>query len=313
MRTIRNTVTASIGLLGLAFSAHAFELPHQNGVLSLESTPQKVISFELAHLDTLNALGIEPVGVPQSVYGGALEKYNQSPVVGTLFEPDYEQVAALQPDLIIAGGRSAAAIPELQKIASTVSFNTDPGDFLNSVKSTTLALGQAWDKKEQAEELLNALEDNVKNLRDINQGKTGILLFTINGRLIPHAPGDRFGYVYELTGLDSVLPARRADELNQPRPQPDSPEAKAAARKNQQELSAIAQADPDWIIMLDRGAINDGEKTAQATLQAHPELGKTSAVQQGQVYYAEPNSWYIVTGGVDNLTRITADMQAAMQ
>lgn len=313
MRTIRNTVLAGIGLLGLAVSAHAFELAHQDGQLQLESTPQRVISFELAHLDTLNALGIEPVGVPQSVYGGSLEKYNQSPVVGTLFEPDYEQVAALQPDLIIAGGRSAAAIPELKKIAPTVSFATDPGAFLASVKTAGLAIGQAWGKKEQAQERIDALQDNVDKLRAMNQGKTGVLLFTINGRLIPHAPGDRFGYVYELTGLESVLPARSADEINQPRPKPDSPEARAAAVKNKQELSAIAKADPDWIIMLDRGAINNGEKTAQSTLESHPELGKSSAVQNGQVYYADPNSWYIVTGGLDNLTRITADMHAAMQ
>lgn len=161
MRTIRNTIlTPLIGSALLAFgaTAHAFELEHSAGTLRLENTPQKIISFEIAHLDTLNALGIEVAGVPQSVYGGSLEKFNQSPVVGTLFEPDFEVLKEIQPDLIIAGGRSARAIPELNEIAPTVSFETDPNDFLNSVERSTLQLARAFDKEEQAAQQLEQLE-----------------------------------------------------------------------------------------------------------------------------------------------------------
>lgn len=313
MRTIRNTILISLGLLTTGITAQAFELQHNQGHLQLEQTPKKVISFELAHLDTLNSLGIEPIGVPQSVYEGVLEKYAQSPTVGTLFEPDYEQLQALAPDLIIAGGRSAAAIPELKNIAPTISFDTDPNAFLDSIKSSSMNIAQAWGKTEKAQQLINNLEQNVQHLRKINQGKSGVLLFTINGRLIPHAPGDRFGYVYELSGLTPVLPARTQDELKQSRPKAGTPEARAAAEKTALELSAIARTDPDWIIMLDRGAINGAEKTAARTLAAHPELGQSTAFQQGNVYYADPNSWYIVTGGLNNLTNITADMIQSMQ
>src|SRR5690625_2392874 len=121
MRTIRNTILAPLlgtTLLTIGLPAHAFELEHSAGTLRLENTPQKIVSYELAHLDTLNALGIEVSGVPQSVYGGVLEKFNQSQVVGTLFEPDYDSLEALHPDLIIAGGRSESAIPELLEIRS---------------------------------------------------------------------------------------------------------------------------------------------------------------------------------------------------
>lgn len=311
MRTIRNTfLTPFLGaaLLTFGLTAHAFELEHSAGTLRLENTPQKIVSYELSHLDTLNALGIEVAGVPQSVYGGVLEKFNQSQVVGTLFEPDYDSLEALHPDLIIAGGRSESAIPELMELAPTVSFITDPNNFLNSVEQSTLQLARAFDKTEEATQQLEQLEQQIAKLYEINSDKTGMLLFTINGRLIPHAPGDRFGYVYELTGLQSVLPERSTAELTQPRPKPDSPEAEAAAIKNATELNAIAQADPDWIIIVDRGAINNGKKTAADTLAAHETLNKTQAFKKGQVYYADPNGWYLITGGLNNLNTITADM-----
>ncbi|HLS16503.1 MAG TPA: ABC transporter substrate-binding protein [Paenalcaligenes sp.] len=319
MRTIRNTILSSImgpALLAIgltAVHANTFELEHNAGTLRLDETPQKIVSFELSHLDTLNALGIDPVGVPQSAYAGTLKKFNQSPVVGTLFEPDYDSLKQLQPDLIIAGGRSGPAIPKLSEIAPTVSFTTDPNDFLNSVEQSTLQLARAFNKTDEATQHLEQLEQQIAALYEINSDKTGVLLFTINGRLIPHAPGDRFGYVYELTGLQSVLPERNTAELTQPRPEPGSAEAEAAAIKNATELNAIAQADPDWIIMLDRGAINNGEKTAAETLAAHDTLSQTQAFKNDHIYYADPNSWYLVTGGLNNLTTITADMIEKMR
>lgn len=292
----------------VATVAQAFEIQHSEGVLKLDQTPQKVVSYDLAQLDTLTALGIEAVAVPQSNYKHALARYNDSPKVGTLFEPDYEALKKIQPDLIIAGGRSAAAMPELAKIAPTISFTSDPNHFVKSVKDSTNSIAKAWGKEAEAAKLLEKLDANIKQLHQINQGKTGAFLFVIKDRVMTHAPGDRFGYLEELTGLKPVLSARTTEELNQPRPKPDSPEAKARAEKTAAEVSAVAKAQPDWLIVLDRGALNDAEETAAKTLSEHPEFSQTDAVKKGHVFYVEPNPWYVVTGGVSNLTTITEQM-----
>src|SRR5699024_12504542 len=113
MRTIRNTILAPLlgtTLLTIGLTAHAFELEHSAGTLRLENTPQKIVSYELAHLDTLNALGIEVSGVPQSVYGGGLAKVNHSQVVGTLFDHDADSLDALHLDYVIPRGRSDSTI-----------------------------------------------------------------------------------------------------------------------------------------------------------------------------------------------------------
>ena len=297
----------------VAQAANAFEIKHSEGVLELEQTPQKVVSYDLAQLDTLTALGIEAVAVPKSTYKHDLERYNDTPTVGTLFEPDYEALKKIQPDLIIAGGRSAAAMPELSKIAPTISFTSDPNNFVDSVKNSTNNIAKAWDKEAEAKKLLEKLDKNINELHDINKGKTGAFFFIINDRVMTHAPGDRFGYIEELTGLKPVLNARTEEELNQPRPKPDTPEAKERAKKAADEISAIAKANPDWFIVLDRGAINDGEETAAKTLANHEELSKTDAVKEDRVFYVEPNPWYVVTGGVSNLTTITDQMIKEMR
>lgn len=297
----------------LSTSATAFELAHSAGTLTLPATPEKIVTFDLAVLDSLDTLEVPIAGVPQSTYEGHLAKFNGTPAAGSLFEPDYSALKQISPDLIIAGGRSQSAMPQLQEVAPTVSLTTNPADFLNSFKTANQALAKAFNKSEQAQAALAGIDSDVSALHQANDGKTGAFLFVVGGNVMAHAPGDRFGYAYELTGLQSVLPAKAPETGRQPRPEPGSPQAEAAARERAQLISNIAQAEPDWLIVLDRGAINDGEKTAAKTLAQHPQLSQTAAYKAGRVHYADPNSWYLVGGGLTNLKNITAQMLDAMQ
>lgn len=299
--------------LAVTMPALAFELAHDNGVLTLDKTPGTIATFDLAVLDSLNALGVEVAGVPQSSYTGPLEKFQQASKVGTLFEPDYAALEKLAPTLIFAGGRSQKVMPELNKVAPTVILNTRPTAFLDSFRSHNEALARAFQKEEQAQQALAAIDKDVQALHQLNQGKSGAFLFVINGNVMAHAPGDRFGYAFELAGLKSVLPPAPADAPAFARPEPGSEAAKAAAAARAQAISAIAKAEPDWLIVLDRGAINKGEKTAADTLSKHPELSQTQAFKQGRVFYADPNAWYIIGGGLNNLKSITSEMLAAMK
>lgn len=306
-----------IASMCVAFSvvspATAFELVHSEGTISLPSASSKIVTYDLSVLDSLNTLDIEVVGVPKASYKGSLAKFKDATVVGTLFEPDYPTLKNLNPDLIFAGGRSQKAIPQLNEIAPTAALNSDPSAFLDSFRRNNLALAKAFQKQDLAQKAIEAIDDNVKTLHDANKGKTAAFLFAIKGNVIAHAPGDRFGYAYELAGLKSVLPVKDAKAPITPRPEAGSPEAKAAATARAETITAIATAEPDWLIVLDRGAINGAEKTAAATLGKHPQLSQTKAFKEGRVFYVDPDAWYVIGGGLTNLKEITDSMLASMK
>ena len=312
MKLIKPLALFSATLLA-ASPAAAFELAHGEGRLSLAATPQKVVSFDLGVLDTLGAFGVPVAGVPKSTYEGPLARYQDTTTVGTLFEPDYAVLGQIKPDLIIASGRSQKAVPELQKLAPTISFKTDPNAFLATFRETNLALGKAFGKEEQAAAALAAIDRNIEALHRANKGKKAVMLFTIKGNVIPHVPGDRFGYAYELTGMESVLPAKDPNAPVAPRPEAGSPEAKAAAQERAKAVAAAAAAEPDWLIVLDRGAINNGERTAADTLAKHPELSRTRAFKENRVFYVDPNGWYVIGGGLNNVQAITGRLLKAMK
>lgn len=297
----------------VSLPATAFELNHSEGTTKLASVPGKIVSYDLAVLDSLNTLDIAVAGVPKSTYEASLAKFNEATVVGSLFEPDYPVLAKLAPDLIFAGRRSQPAIPKLNDIAPTAIFHEAPTAFLDSFRRDNLALAQAFQKAKQAQTAIDAIDEDVQALQVANEGKTAAFLFVVKDKVIAHAPGDRFGYAYELAGLKSVLAAKDPKAPAIPRPEAGSPEAKAAEAARAETIASIVKAEPDWLIVLDRGAINGADKTAANTLMKHPQLSQTRAYKEGRVFYADPNGWYIVGGGLTNLKKITTALLTAMQ
>lgn len=292
--------------VAIAIPTMAFELTHSDGVIKKETTPSRIVSFDLAVLDSLNMLEVPVVGVPSSVYEGDLVTFNELPKIGSLFEPDYAALKELQPDLIFAGGRSQRAIPQLKELAQTATYTAKPTSFLDDFHKNNLALADAFGKKEQAQTALNEIDENVRALQAANAGKTGAFLFVNKGAVMTHVPGDRFGYVFDLTGLTSVLPAKDPAEQAAPRPEPGSPEAKQATIKRAEQITTIAQANPDWLIVFDRGAIGvAGEATAKQTIAEHAELSQTDAFKSNRVVYVDPNRWYLIGGGLSNLKQLT--------
>ncbi|NYT63537.1 ABC transporter substrate-binding protein [Alcaligenaceae bacterium] len=294
-------------------SATAFELVHSKGTVILPAVSSKIVTFDLAVLDSLNTLDVAVIGVPKSNYQGSLVKFNDATIVGTLFEPDFPMLQKLSPDLIFAGRRSEKTIPKLKEIAPTAIFSNDPSAFLDGFRRDNLALAQAFQKENQARAAIDIIDENVQALHDVNKGKTAAFLFVVKDNVIAHAPGDPFGYAYELTGLKSVLPVKDPKAQAAPRPEPGSLEAKAAAAIRAKAIASIAKAEPDWLIVLDRGAINGAEKTAANTLAKHPQISQTRAFKEGRVFYADPNAWYIVGGGLRNMKEITDTMLTAMK
>src|SRR5699024_5493241 len=303
MRVLSSLLFCGAVLVGAP--AFAFELSHSEGSVVLEETPSNIVAYVRAVIDRLHTLGIAVSGVPQpaELYTGSLQEIKQGTYAGTLFAPDYEVLRALQPDLIFAGGRSQGEIDKLNTIAPTAIMRLDE-PYMEHFRQHNLALGKAFNKQREAEQAVREVEDNVAQLAQHNKDKTAAFLFVVNDRVIPHAPGDRFGFAYEVSGLTSVLPAQAPSQTPATRPAPGSPEALQAQQKMDRAVQAVADAEPNWLLVLDRGALNGAPRTAEKTLAAHPALSSTQAFQEGRVLYLDTNAWYVVTGGLTTLKEI---------
>lgn len=275
--------------------AETVQVQHAQGEVTFDAPPQRVAVFDLAILDDLAALEVPVTGVPTGKLPDTTTAVvaGDAPRIGTLFEPDLDAVKALQPDVIYIGGRSARAHDALEAIAPTLDLGTRSSGFFDSVTASIERLGRIHHKQDLAAQRIAELTERREALAARTRGKTALVLFTINGRVMPHAPGARFGIFHDLFGFGAVLPVDTG--TSGPRPEAGSPEAKALAAQQARTLADALAAEPDWLIVLDRGiALGNGEPT---DLSTHADITATRAWKAGHVFELDAPSWYRVGGG----------------
>ncbi|AUZ06147.1 putative iron ABC transporter substrate-binding protein [Vitreoscilla sp. C1] len=299
-KTVIASALISATLL-FAQTATAQNMVWKEQTIQLKQTPQKLAVYELSALDTLNALGIQAQVIPDTSFPNQLNVYNGNIATkaGTLFEPDVTVLSAQKPDLIVLGGRSQAKADTLQGIAPVLNLSPDTDNLMPDLKARTELFADLFGKQAQAAKRLQIIDTKQAKLKAQTKGKTALMLFTNKGNFMPHAEGERFGYVYEFSGLKSVLPVVPPKDPNAPatpRPEAGSPEALAAKAKADARLQAAVAAQPDYVIVLDRGAVNTNEYTALEEWKKNPILNQSKA----KIILVDANAWYLVGPGLSN-------------
>ncbi|CEA04363.1 iron compound ABC transporter substrate-binding protein [Pseudomonas saudimassiliensis] len=288
-----------------AHAAYPLTIEQPQGSVPLEQVPTRVAVFDLAMLDTLAALGVEVAGVPAQVGPAHLQAFQDDRYarVGTLFEPDYAALKALQPDLIIIAGRSRAAYAQLAEVAPTLDLTLSPDAFVDGMRANLQQLGTIFEKQQEAQQLEAELQQALHDVQQKTRGLSSVTLFTINGRVMTHAPGERFGMLYELLGTQSTAEAGEAAPRGQARPEAGSAQALKLQQAQRTRLDQALAQQPDWLVVLDRGAATGGEGQAAETLGQDAAIAATQAWQQGKVYYLDPAAWYTATGGYQSVMK----------
>lgn len=178
--------------------------------VQVKVNPKNVVVFDFGSLDTLDKLGVDVAAVAQQDLPTYLSKYKDSKYAsaGTLFEPDYEKISDLSPELIIIGGRQADAYKELSKIAPTISMAVDTKDYINSFKKNVETLGQIFDKEDAAKQELAAIDSSIKAVHDkaVASKAKGLIVLTNEGSLSAYGSQSRFGIIHDAFGVTPVDP-----------------------------------------------------------------------------------------------------------
>jgi iron complex transport system substrate-binding protein len=265
--------------------ADTVKITSYTGEVEVPLNPSKIAVFDVAALDTLAALGVTPDGVVEPIYVTYLDKATQdASSVGTLFEPDFEAVAALAPDLIIAGGRSSKVAPDLAKIAPTIDM-TIWEDTIGQGLERLEAYGEIFGKEAEAEALKSEFETKLLAAKTAVAGKGNALIVMTNGpKISAYGSGGRFGWLHSSLEI---------------------PEAVEAVEKTTHgeaiSFEFIRDANPDLLIVIDRqAAIGQDGENAHATLD-NALVHETNAWKNGNVLYLDSSRIYIAGGGFQSM------------
>jgi len=161
------SLLAVIGSTAAVAQSFPVTIEHAFGETIIEAAPERIVTWGWGNHDALLALGIVPVAMPFSTYGGGdnglhpwveeklAELGDETPVqLADAQDIPFEQIAAQDPDVIIAvfSGISAEDYARLSQIAPTVAYPDQP--WSTPWQEVTTIIGKIVGKSAEAERLV---------------------------------------------------------------------------------------------------------------------------------------------------------------
>lgn len=272
-------------------SAETIEIQTAQGMVRVQAKPSRVAVFDMAALDTLDLLGVKAAGIPDRVFLPELKSAAAGgEVVGTLFEPNLEALSALDPDLIILGGRSSPKAKFTSRIAPTIDMTIDGQELVRDAEARLQAYGRLFGREQTAEQEKQKFNAAIVAARDAAKGKGRALIVMTNGpKISAFGLGSRFGWIHSTLQIEpavtTMAPSIHGEAVS---------------------FEFVRKADPDWLIVVDRAmAIGAGDNQARATLD-NELVRDTRAWKSGRVIYLPSADLYIAGGGIQAMTRVLA-------
>jgi iron complex transport system substrate-binding protein len=152
-------------------AAFPVSIEHKFGTTTIEAEPQRVVSVGFNDQDALLALGVVPVGIrewygeqPFATWPWAIDALGDAePEVLASAELNFEQITALEPDLIVglSSGMTESEYATLSGIAPTIAQSAEYIEYGVPWDVGTLTVGRAVGRVAEAEALVTEVQDRI--------------------------------------------------------------------------------------------------------------------------------------------------------
>ncbi|MFE4812539.1 Fe(3+) dicitrate ABC transporter substrate-binding protein [Peribacillus simplex] len=248
-------------------------IKHEMGETEIKNTPKKIVTLELSFVDSLNALGIKPIGISDDNKKDMITKLVGQEMdytsVGTREQPNLEVISSLQPDLIIADAeRHKGIYKDLQKIAPTIVLKSRESTYQENLDSFK-TIAKAVNKEDAAEKRLSEHEKTIKELKaklTVDSNMTVLPAVVRDTSFQAHTSSSYDGELLERMGLKNAIQQKQPHaEMN---------------------LEQLVEINPDVLLL----ANNEG-KLLTDEWKDNPLWKDLKAVKSGQVYSVDRDLW----------------------
>ncbi|MGO1569415.1 MAG: siderophore ABC transporter substrate-binding protein, partial [Brachybacterium sp.] len=265
------------------------EVEDNNGTQTVETPPASVVATDNRTFETLSDWGITLSAASRALMPTTNPLKDDESIIdlGLHREPDLEAVVAAEPTLIVNGQRFTQYHDDFVKLAPEATvLELDPREgepFADELKRQVGVLGQVFGKETEAEQLGTDLDAAMERVRSAYDGSATIMAVITSGGDIGYiAPGAgrTLGWTFEALGLVPALEVEGASDDHQ---------------GDDISVEAIADANPDWILVMDRDAAisaDDPEYTpANEVLESSDALSGVTAVAEDNIVYMPADTY----------------------
>lgn len=262
----------------------------RSGEVEVPVPAERIVATDNRVVRLLDAWGVDLVAAPLDVFPGEISYADDADVanLGNHGEPDLEALIAADPDLVLNGYRFSDYYDDIKELvpdAAVVNTDTDyeSTDTAGQLRWLTTLAGEAVGHDAEAAELIAAFDASIERAAAAyDPAETVMGLLTSGGDISYVAPvtGRSIGPIFPILGFTPAL----------------EQEAEDVSHGDDISVEAIAAANPDWLIVLDRDAAitADGDEFSSAAelITESEALANVTAVIEDQIVYL-PSNFYL--------------------
>lgn len=270
--------------------------------------PKKVVTFSLGVADTFNyfgleKLGIEEFGIPKDMQKlpTLLDEFNDKKYkdVGSLFDPDFNVIELINPDLIILDGRSANYYSQIKKDYPYINVLDASLTTYDLLEQETVFNNLSLifpNIKNELNSIIGEFKNSFNEIKEYSKNYNAMFL-QLNGKVISAATNKngRYKVLYNEFGFNFKDLGGNLSENNH-----------GTAEIS---IEKIREANPDVIFIMDRNVIVEGKKS-DLTFLNESIIKNVEAIKNDDVYQLHPESWYTITGGINATYKMIDDVNS---
>ncbi len=300
--------SADASAAGTTPAATSVEVEDNNGTHTIAVPPKSVVATDNRTFQTLSDWDVKLSAAAVALMPDTIAYVNDDSIVdlGTHGEPDLEAVVAVEPDLIIVGQRFTQFSEDFTKLAPEASvLSLDPRDgepFDEELKRQVSVLGEIFGKQDEAKKLGDDLDAAIARVKDAyDPSQTVMAVITSGGEIgyVVPSTGRTLGPVFAFAGLTPALEVEGSDDH----------------QGDDISVEAIADSNPDWILVMDRDAAvaaDDPEyKPSNEILDGSEALANVTAVKEGNIIYMPADTY--TNEGIQTYTEFLNDFADALE
>ena len=275
---------------------------HRSGQTYVPVNPQRVIVFDMGALDTIQYLGLSDrvVGLPKNTVPPHLHNFLDDSFanVGTLHEPNFEELVRHEFDLIIISGRARPSFDELSQLAPVIDLGLQVGNQMATFVENTTYLGKIFQMESQVAELLERIDNEVQEINALANrlDMTALIVLYNSGAISAFGPSGRFALIHDYLGVPTADPA--IEVINH---------GMAIS------YEYIVNTNPDILFVINRNYAMDEDTINLADFEDNELIQITRAYSNGNIHYLNSWVWYVAPGGASGKLEQMAGVRQALE
>lgn len=239
--------------------------------VTFDKVPESFATLSMGDMDIIHALGGKIVGRPDTKLT-LPDELKKAQVIGNAHQPNFEQIASLKPDVLVANNGFQKNVPTVEGQGTQVIISS--ANSVQDIQKNIELYGTVMKKEDKAKEINQKMNDQMKKYEKKSDVKA-LLVYGAPGTYLAALPTSLSGDILEKTGGKNIAS--------------DFPETKEYPQYAQLSVERIIEANPDVIYLITHGDPKSVKKAFEGEMMKNEAWKNLEAVKQNRVVILPPD------------------------